>query len=174
MQAWAPQPNSGQEWRHRDRRRLRSSESPLPYKPGRRADPRVSSNGCPRVGVIPSLTSALTRDVPTLAVGTYHAGGAVQKRLRSGAAPNASADETASALDKGCHHSCALASFEVGEDERPLPAHAAGIALHHLKGCPDVRGEVGLVDDEQIGAGDAGATLARDLLALCHIDYVDG
>jgi hypothetical protein len=37
-----------------------------------------------------------------------------------------------------------------------------------------MRRQVGLVDDEQIRAGDAGAALARDLLALGHVDHVDG
>src|SRR6185436_9001446 len=38
----------------------------------------------------------------------------------------------------------------------------------------DVGREVDLVDDEQVGAEDAGAALPRDLLALRHVDDVDG
>ncbi len=36
----------------------------------------------------------------------------------------------------------------------------------------DMRGEIGLVDDEQIGAGDAGTALARDFLALADADHI--
>ncbi len=47
------------------------------------------------------------------------------------------------------------------------------VALHHAEVGADERGEVGLVDDEQVRAGDAGAALARDLLAGRDVDHVD-
>ena len=37
-----------------------------------------------------------------------------------------------------------------------------------------MRGQVGLVDDEQVALGDAGAALAGDFFARCHVDDVDG
>jgi hypothetical protein len=66
----------------------------------------------------------------------------------------------------------ALAGLEVGEHERPLAAHAARIAVHHLQRGADHRREVDLVDDEQVALGDAGAALARDLVARRHVDHV--
>jgi urease accessory protein len=36
-----------------------------------------------------------------------------------------------------------------------------------------MRGEVDLVDDEEIGAGNARPTFARDLLAARHVDHID-
>ncbi len=71
---------------------------------------------------------------------------------------------TASTPSPGAH---------VGEDERPRPAHALGVALHHLEGGADMRGEVDLVDDQQVGPGDPGAALRRDLVPRGDIDHVD-
>ena len=53
-------------------------------------------------------------------------------------------------------------------------AHAAGVGVHHREVGADVGREVGLVDHEQVALGDAGAALARDLLAGGHVDHVDG
>ena len=36
-----------------------------------------------------------------------------------------------------------------------------------------MRGEIGLVDHEQVGLRDAGAALARDLVAAGDVDHVD-
>ena len=36
-----------------------------------------------------------------------------------------------------------------------------------------MRGEIDLVDHQQVGTGDAGAAFARDFLALRHVDHVD-
>ena len=47
------------------------------------------------------------------------------------------------------------------------------VALHHLEAGADQRREVDLVDDEQVGAGDAGPALARDLVAGGDVDDVD-
>ena len=47
------------------------------------------------------------------------------------------------------------------------------LARHHLERAPS-KGEVGLVDDEEVRAGDAGAAFARDLLATRDVDAVDG
>ena len=54
------------------------------------------------------------------------------------------------------------------------PRMLAGVAVHHLQRRADVRRQVGLVDDEQVGPGDAGAALARDLVAAGDVDDVDG
>ena len=52
-------------------------------------------------------------------------------------------------------------------------AHALGVALHDLEDGADVRREVDLVDHQQVGAGDAGPALARDLVAAGDVDDVD-
>src|SRR5262245_9138478 len=70
--------------------------------------------------------------------------------------------ETALALDKAGDRRHALARLQVAEDEGPLPAHALGVAFHDGQGSPHVRGEVRLVDDQQIRTGNPGAALARD------------
>ena len=43
-----------------------------------------------------------------------------------------------------------------------VAAHLLGVALHHLERGADIRREIDLVDDQQIGAGDAGAALGRE------------
>ena len=68
----------------------------------------------------------------------------------------------------------AFAFAQIGEHERPLPPHPLGVALHHFERGADVGREVDLVDDEEIGAGDAGAALPRDLLAGGDVDHVEG
>ena len=47
------------------------------------------------------------------------------------------------------------------------------VGFHHAEVGADVGREVGLVDDEQVALGDAGAALARDLLAGRDVDHVD-
>jgi len=48
-----------------------------------------------------------------------------------------------------------------------------GIVCHYLKRCANVRGEIHLTDDQQIGATGTGTTLARDIVATGNIDDVD-
>src|SRR5262250_251481 len=74
------------------------------------------------------------------------------------------------ALDETRNRFHARTGAQVGEDERPLAAHALGVAFHHRQRGTDMRRQVRLVDDEQIRAGDAGSTLARDFLALGDVD----
>ena len=54
---------------------------------------------------------------------------------------------------------------------RQRVAAAARLGEHPLDVGADVRREVGLVDDEQVGAGDAGAALARDVVAGRDVDH---
>src|SRR5882724_560905 len=63
---------------------------------------------------------------------------------------------------------------EIGEDKGPVSSHALGVPLHHAEVGADIGREVDFVDHEKVGACDAGAALARDLLPFCHVDDVDG
>jgi hypothetical protein len=72
------------------------------------------------------------------------------------------------------HRVQALAGAEVGEHERAGAAHLAGVAVHDLQRRADHRGQVDLVDDQQVALHDARAALARDLVAGGHVDDVDG
>ena len=53
-------------------------------------------------------------------------------------------------------------------------AHAGRVGVHHIQVGAHVGGQVGLVDDEQVAFGDAGAALAGDFFASGHVDDVDG
>ncbi|CDN41140.1 hypothetical protein BN871_AC_00340 [Paenibacillus sp. P22] len=66
-----------------------------------------------------------------------------------------------------------FASEQIGEDERPVAAHAARVRLHHLEARSYMRSKVGLVDDEQVGSHDARAALARYFFPLGNVDDVD-
>ena len=55
----------------------------------------------------------------------------------------------------------------------PPAADRGRVAVHHLQVGADQRREVGLVDHEQVGAGDAGAALARHLVAAGDVDHED-
>src|SRR3954464_5189070 len=58
-----------------------------------------------------------------------------------------------------------LALLQVGHDERSLAAHAPGVRLHLFQGGADIGRQVDLVDHKEVGPGDAGAALGRDLVA---------
>ena len=55
----------------------------------------------------------------------------------------------------------------------PSPRIFFGVALHDGEVGADVRREIGLVDHEQIALRDAGAALARHLVAAGDVDHVD-
>src|SRR5438874_580436 len=62
---------------------------------------------------------------------------------------------------------------QADENEGPIAAHPLAIAPHDLEIGADMRSEVDLVDHQQIAAGDAWASLARDLVALSNVDDID-
>src|SRR5688572_14770046 len=66
-----------------------------------------------------------------------------------------------------------LAGFQIGEYKGPFAAHAPCVAVHHLKARSDQWRQVDLVDDQEVGAGDAGAAFARDLVAGGDVDDID-
>ena len=80
--------------------------------------------------------------------------------------PASGDDEVDDALDP-------LPCFKVGEDEGALAAHPLGVAVHDFEAGADQRREIDLVDDEEVGAGDAGAAFARDFVAGGDVDHVD-
>ena len=80
--------------------------------------------------------------------------------------------EHALRLDEGNDALEAFARLEVREHERPRAAHALRVAVHDLERGADHRREIDLVDDQQVALGDAGAALARDLVAGRHVDHV--
>ena len=77
------------------------------------------------------------------------------------------------AADEVGDHRQAQPLAQVGEDERPLTAHPPRVPLHDLQRRAHVRGQVDLVDHQQVRAGDPGAALARDFLPLRHVDDVN-
>ena len=81
--------------------------------------------------------------------------------------------EQAARLDERDDVGQALPGLQVGEHERPLAAHPARVAVHHLERRADHRREVDLVDDQQVRARDARPALARDLVARRDVDHVE-
>lgn len=63
--------------------------------------------------------------------------------------------------------------LDLREDGGPPLAHLAGVPLHDAEVGADGLGQVRLVDDEQVALRDAGAALARDLVAAADVDHVD-
>ncbi len=59
----------------------------------------------------------------------------------------------------------AVVGGEAGEDDGKVAALSFRVDGHGVQVGADVRGEVGLVDDEEVGGGDAGAALAGDVVA---------
>src|SRR5580692_2528223 len=65
--------------------------------------------------------------------------------------------ETALGFDVSDNALEAFALPEIGHDERPLAAHPPCVGVHFLQRRADIGRKVDLVDDQQVGAGDAGA-----------------
>ena len=63
-------------------------------------------------------------------------------------------------LDEGNDLGQALAGFEITKKKRSLATHTFGIYCHHFQRGTHHRRQIDFVDDEQIGFGDARATLA--------------
>ena len=57
----------------------------------------------------------------------------------------------------------------VGKYLRALAAHALRVGLHEVEIGSAIGGEVNLVDDEEVGAGDRRPALARHFLPARHI-----
>ena len=64
-------------------------------------------------------------------------------------------------------HPEALQGFRLPE----IPPRPPRVAFHHQQVGTDMRCEIDLVDHEQVRVGDAGASLARDLVALGDVDH---
>src|SRR5579871_32926 len=62
---------------------------------------------------------------------------------------------------------------EVREEERPFAAHLARVALHYLQRSTNVRCEINLVDDEQIGPLDPRSAFPRNLVPFRHINDIN-
>lgn len=63
--------------------------------------------------------------------------------------------------------------LDLRKHRRAAFPHLPGIPLHDAQVGPDGLGEVGLVDDQQVALGDAGPSLAGDLVAARDVDDVD-
>lgn len=66
------------------------------------------------------------------------------------------------------------AMLHLGKNKRAIAAHFFGVAFHHFQIGADGLGEVGFVDDQQIGLSDSGAAFARNFVAAGDIDDLDG
>ena len=67
-----------------------------------------------------------------------------------------------------------MSFFKIGENEWPPAAHFFRIALHDLEARSHMGGQIDLVNDQKIRAGDAGAAFTRDLVPCRDINDVDG
>src|SRR5438552_16645366 len=154
---------------------------------------RVSSRSPPSTPPVGFRTSSVAAPVPSRSTGSSAWRGSVKRRPvrtvrsarrakarpRKPSRPVRGADD-ASGLEEELaanpvHHAVGAGSIaKVGEDEGSIAPHPLGVPLHHGEIGADVGREVDLVDDEQIGAGDAGPALARDLVPFGYVDDIDG
>ena len=75
--------------------------------------------------------------------------------------------------DQGDQFVDPFARHAVGEYERLARTHQLGIAPHHFEISTDIGGQIGLVDDQNIGLGYPRSVLAWNLVACGHVDHVD-
>ena len=73
--------------------------------------------------------------------------------------------------DDGFH---ADAVLYLGKNEGAGDANHVSVAFHDGEVGADAGGEVGFVDDEEVGLGDAGSALAGEFVAAADINYLDG
>src|SRR5260370_752317 len=62
---------------------------------------------------------------------------------------------------------------QVGKQKRPVATHLASIALHDLERCSNVRSQIYLIDNQQIGTDDSRAAFAWNFVASGYVDDVD-
>ena len=60
------------------------------------------------------------------------------------------------------------------ENERAGAAHPFRITRHDIEVCADGLGEVSLVDDKKVALRDSWSAFARNLVAACDVDHLDG
>src|SRR5919109_2900551 len=77
------------------------------------------------------------------------------------------------AFDPGDDLGDAFAALQVGEDEWAVAAHFLRITAHHLEIGTHGRGEVDLIDDQEVGTCHAWPSLAWDFIAASDVDDVD-
>src|SRR5215831_13517505 len=84
------------------------------------------------------------------------------------------AGQAAALLDEP--HDCleALPDAQIAEHEWTRAAHALGVALHDIERGADMRRKVDLVDDQEVGAGNARSAFGRNFVAGRHVDHIDG
>src|SRR5688572_27809532 len=60
------------------------------------------------------------------------------------------------------------------ENERSGAAHIFRVARHDIEVCADSLSEVGFVDDKKVALRDSRSAFARNLVAACDVDHLDG
>src|SRR5581483_10522841 len=65
------------------------------------------------------------------------------------------------------------AVFDLREEEGAVASHPGGVPPHDFQVRSDGSGEVGFVDNEQVGLGDARAAFARDFVAASDVNDVN-
>jgi len=140
----------------RGRKRLETHESDL-YATRVTARPSVQRLGLVHLDVTLGLvaTAPLAALLPPLATDPMALGGLPGAQDQVDRLFDADA-----VLHHGAHH-------------RPALAHPLGLELHQVDVGAHGARQVALVDDEQIGARDAGPALARHLVAARNVDDVD-
>lgn len=63
--------------------------------------------------------------------------------------------------------------FQICEQKRPGSTHFARITLHHFERSADIRSEIDLVDNQQIGTRNSGSALARYFVSAGHVNHVN-
>src|SRR5258708_248517 len=111
---------------------------------------------------------------PTMCIGATRREGDYRENRRCGAIMPSDRSEEAFVFDETDHGIEAVPGLEVGEHEGTVAAHALRVALHDFERVTYHRREIDLVDHEQVGLGDPGAALARNLVARGDVDHVEG
>src|ERR1700757_2019598 len=75
--------------------------------------------------------------------------------------------------DEVCNRLNPFTTFQIRENEWPLPAHSERVRFHYSKICPYQRSQVNLVNNKKIGARNPRTALTRDLLTFSNVDHVD-
>src|SRR6266850_5348753 len=63
--------------------------------------------------------------------------------------------------------------FDLGKNNGTATSHGVRVTLHYAKIGADSFRQIGLVDDEQVGLGNARTAFARDFVPAGNIDHVN-
>src|SRR6267378_3575925 len=82
-------------------------------------------------------------------------------------------DQQSSLFDEPDDLRQTLLNLEISHYKWAFSSHLLRVCRHHLERSANMRSQVDLVDDEQVGPSDPWSSFSRDFFAASNIDHID-